>query len=268
MSVKVSIEFIGLCLFVRHSATRTYVLVPLTHDDATHGHEKHVLWLLPGAGSAHEVLESLDVDPIGRIGLGSKPLPKQVPNVTGIAKRKVRKELLQQDVPAGKLFARFTLEGGTFVVGESAEWNFAGTSCCTTNAITWTGEHTDLVDPNGTSLTLSGRRMDTAATRRIGPYASDSLGRVRLTVASLPPSEIKKPVRPPKPGEKALHFGAFYSLFEAGNDVIPTFVAEDCSSGSRDAFGTEQTPEPKSTTAKTGIMPVTCMVGGGDGEGG
>jgi hypothetical protein len=270
MSIKVSIEFIGLFLFVRVNAMRTRVLVPLSGQQHEH-EEEHVLWLMPGPRdvSGYERLDWLDMDPIGRSGHGSKPLPKHVPNVTSIAKRKVRKELLQQNVTSAQLFARFTLEGGTFAAGETAQWKLGTETYCLTNAITWTGEHTHPSDPHPTTLTLAGRDMKTGTPRQIGPYAPDALRRVRLTVASLPLSEIGKPVTIPAPGEAAEHFRTYYSLFEPGNEVIPCFDAMACSSDGGTVAGTvagevQMSPMP---AAPRGIMPVTCMVGGGDGDG-
>lgn len=255
MAVTVRIHFVGLCFFARQGNTRTHVLLPasgITH--AGHQVEPHVARISVNAkGKPYEDLDHLAMKPIA--STGGNTLPDKVPNLSKLKGKpglRVRGDVLQDCPKSDDLFAKFTLDGGTLEPGSSALWKFEGEDRCMSNEIIWTSEELTLP---GNALTLTGCSMRGGSDKQFGPYKPGANGQIELFVLSLPISELTNPPVDPEPDTPARHFAAYHPLM-AGNHKdlpIPTFKDEDCAAGTVHPAG------------PAGIMPVTCMVGGGDG---
>jgi hypothetical protein len=239
MAFELTIELVGLCLFVPDPQTETlYVLMPT----ADHGMDPHVARLCFDTAYARPGSTQLDGFPALvpadktelALGTGAKlslDLPVQLVNVGAVAKRPLRPGSLGGTEPPAQLVARVTLQSGQlYDFAPGACWNYphAGERRHLANRIVW---NVGTVD--GDKLALSLLPLAGGGEATLLPPLYPIGGRIALQLyytprAELPPQPV--PIGPPPVDTPAHHFAAYYELFEppVADEPLPTYVGLSC----------------------------------------
>jgi hypothetical protein len=241
MTYQLTIEMVGLCLFVPAQTDETlYVVMPTAGVE--HGVDPHVARLVfdaaygqPGSIGleGYPVLVPLEGDELV-LDTGEAldlALPHELVNVGTVARQPLLPGTLQGTPPPGLITSRALLRSGKLANYETgACWNYPNATIRQhmSNRITW-----DLGAVDGDQLDLLLSPLAGGNPSALAPlYPVD--GRIELALyytprEELPPDPVDVP--PPPPGTPAHHFAAFYDIFEqpVAADPIPTFVGLSCS---------------------------------------
>jgi len=242
MAFELTIELVGLCLFVPDPQTETlYVLMPT----ADHGMDPHVgrlcfdtAYVRPGSTELDGFPALVPADGTElALGTGTKlslDLPFQLVNVGAVAKRPLRPGSLAGEKPPAQLAARAVLRSGQiYSYASGACWNYPrpGEQRHLANRIVW---NVGTVDDDKLALSLLPLAGGGEATLLPALYPID--GGITLQYyytprAELPPQPID--IGPPPPDTPAHHFAAYYELFEppVADEPLPTYVGLTCGDG-------------------------------------
>ena len=241
MAFELSIEIVGLCMFVQDTEARTtYVLMPGSGPE--HGVDPHVARLCfdaaYGAPAAAGLKGYTTLVPVEGVELSFPPgspwqpgLPVELVNVSPVARKPLLPGLLGgTDAPA-VLTSRAVLSSGKsdrFSPGACWHYPQAPARMQMANHVWWE------------LGTIEGDSLEIVLTPLVGgelPPAPIELhpidGRIEVQLYytprdELPPQPLEVPE--PPPGTPAHHFAAFYELFEppVDNQPLPTYIALTC----------------------------------------
>lgn len=239
MAFELTIEMVGLCLFVPDQKNQAlYVLMPT----ADHGMDPHVGRLCFDTAYTRPGSTKLDGFPAlvptdgTELALGtgttlSLELPFQLVNVGAVAKRPLRPDSLQGKDPPAQLAARVVMRSGQIYDYASGScWNYPrpGEQRHLANRIVW---NVGTVEDDKLALSLLPLAGGGEATMPPALYPIDGLVELQYYFtprAELPPEPVN--IGPPPEGTSAHHFSAYYELFEppVADEPLPTYVGLSC----------------------------------------
>ena len=245
MAFELTIEMVGLCLFVPDEKAGA-VYVPMPSSEAGHSVDPHAArlvfdtaYLRPGSGKLDGVTALVPLERTELELAAAAPLTAAIPdlvvNVGDVARRPVLPDALRGDDPAGVLAARAVLRSGAVdTVQSGACWSYPtpATRQHMSNHVLWA---VGTVEGDRLELKLTPLAEGTGNTL---PPLYPIGGRIDLALYYTPREELPpQPFDPgpPPAGTPAHHFAAFYTLFEppVAADPLPLYVGLSCNTNMR-----------------------------------